>query len=119
VDLPVAVAILSEDVLQEHQLGLLWACPTAVTAVVKSIYKIETKDDANNYCPITLVPALSKVLEKVIANQLIAFLEKHNILNKSQFGFRKNKSTNDAIATFLENIIESLNKKKQNAIAYY
>jgi hypothetical protein len=46
-------------------------------------------DNANNYCPITLVPTLSKVLEKVIGNQLIAFLEKHNILNKSQFGFRK------------------------------
>jgi hypothetical protein len=56
------------------------------------------KEDANNYHPVTLVPALSKVLETVIANQLIAFLEKHNILNKSQFGFRKNKSTNDAIA---------------------
>jgi hypothetical protein len=33
------------------------------------------KEDAINYQLITLVPALSKVLEKVIANQLIAFLE--------------------------------------------
>jgi hypothetical protein len=64
--------------------------------VVISIYKKGTKEDVNNYCSITLVPALSKVLEKVIANQLIAFLNKHNMLNKSQFGFRKNKSTNDA-----------------------
>jgi hypothetical protein len=47
--------------------------------------------DANNYRPVTLVPAVSKVLEKVIVNQLIAFLNKHNILNKSQFGFRKNR----------------------------
>jgi hypothetical protein len=48
---------------------------------------------------------------KLIFNQLIAFLDKHNILNKSQFGFRKNKSTNDAIATIIENIIDSLNGK--------
>ena len=61
---------------------------------------------------ITLVPALSKFWKKlVIANQLIAFLDKHNILNKSQFGFRKNKSTNDAIATIIENIIDNLNNK--------
>jgi hypothetical protein len=59
-------------------------------SVVKPIYKKGTKEDANNYRPITLVPALSKVLEKVTANQLVAFLDKDNMLNKSQFGFRKN-----------------------------
>jgi retron-type reverse transcriptase len=80
-------------------------------SVVKPIYKNGTREDANNYRPITLVPTLSKALEKVTANQLIAFLDKHNILNKSQFGFRRNKSTNDAIATIIENIIENLNDK--------
>jgi hypothetical protein len=79
--------------------------------VVIPIYKKGTKEDANNYRPITLVPALSKILEKVIANQLTAFLDKHKMLNKSQFGFRKNKSTNDAIATIIENIIDNLNNK--------
>jgi hypothetical protein len=52
-----------------------------------------------------------KVLEKVIANQLMAFLEKHNMFNKSQYGFRKNESTNDAITTIIEDIVESLNDK--------
>jgi hypothetical protein len=80
-------------------------------SVVKPIYKNGEKEEAINYRPITLVSALSKVLEKVIANQLMAFLEKHDILNKSQFGFRKNESMKDAIATIIENIIESLNDK--------
>jgi hypothetical protein len=78
--------------------------------VVKPIYKKGKKEEAINCRPINLVPALSKVLEKVIANQLIAFLEKHNILNKSQYGFRKNESTNFAIATIIDNIIESLDE---------
>jgi hypothetical protein len=52
------------------------------------------KEDANNYHPITHVPALSKVLEKATANQLTAFLEKHNILNKSQFGFTNSVASN-------------------------
>jgi hypothetical protein len=30
-----------------------------------------------------LVPALSKILEKVITNQVISLLDKHNIFNKS------------------------------------
>jgi phage antirepressor YoqD-like protein len=41
------------------------------------------KEDANNYGPITLVRALSKILEKITANQLIYFLEKHNMVIKS------------------------------------
>jgi hypothetical protein len=58
-------------------------------------------------------------LETVIANQLIAFLDKHNIcvFNKSQFGFRKNKSTNDAITTIIKNIIANMNDKtKSNCV---
>jgi hypothetical protein len=73
-------------------------------SVVKPIYKKWPKEDANNNCPITLVPALSKILEKVLQNQLISYLDKHNILNKSQFEFRKNKSNKDAIATVIKNV---------------
>jgi hypothetical protein len=80
-------------------------------SVVKPIYKNGEKEEAINYWPITLVPTLSKVLGKVIANQLLSFLEKHDIFNKSQFGFKKNESMNDAIAIIIENIIESLNGK--------
>jgi hypothetical protein len=82
-------------------------------SVVKPIYKKGKKEDAINYQPIALVPALSKVLEKVISNRLIAFLEKHNILNKSQYGFRKNESMNVAIATKKVWIL------KQTATVYY
>jgi hypothetical protein len=40
---------------------------------VKPIYKKGMKEDANNYRPVTLVPALSEILEKVIANHLVSF----------------------------------------------
>jgi hypothetical protein len=46
------------------------------------------------------------LLEKIVAKQLVLFLDKHNIINYSQFGFRKNKSTNDAIALMVDTIIE-------------
>jgi hypothetical protein len=47
---------------------------TLKRSVVKPIYKNRTKEDAINYHPITTVRTLSTVIEKVIANQLIAFL---------------------------------------------
>jgi hypothetical protein len=87
--------------------------PVFKRSVAGPIYKYGAKEDATNYRQITLVSTLSMVLEKVTANRLIAFLDKHNILNKSQFGFRKNKSTNDAIATIIENIIDNMNKKNK------
>jgi hypothetical protein len=60
-------------------------------SVVKPIFKKGTTYDVDNYRPITLVPAMS-----MVAKQLVSFLDKHNIIriNYSQFGFRKNKSTN-------------------------
>jgi retron-type reverse transcriptase len=51
------------------------------------------------------------ILEKIVAKQLVSFLDKHNIINYSQFGFRKNKSTNDAIAFMVDKIIEYLDNK--------
>jgi hypothetical protein len=87
-------------------------------SVVKPIYKNRTKEGANNYHPIALVPALSKVLEKVVANQLIAFIEKHNILNKSEFGFSK---INLRMMQLLHSVKtqQKASMKKQNTIAYY
>jgi hypothetical protein len=58
-------------------------------SVVKPIYKKRTKEDVNSYRPVTLVEALSKILEKVVGNQVITLLHKLNISNKFQFGFTK------------------------------
>jgi hypothetical protein len=64
--------------------------PCLKKLVVKLILKKGSTQDVNNYCPITSAPALSKILEKIISKQMLAFFEKHKILNSSQFGFRRN-----------------------------
>ncbi len=46
-----------------------------------------------NYRPISLLPVLSKVLEKIASEQLIHYLETNNYLSPLQFGFRHNHST--------------------------
>jgi len=42
------------------------------------------------YRPIAILPFWSKVLERLIANQLVSFIDAHNILSEKQSGFRKN-----------------------------
>jgi hypothetical protein len=54
--------------------------------VVKPIYKKRTERRCKQLLSNYSCPALSKIVEKVIANQLIYFLDRHNILIKSQFG---------------------------------
>ena len=63
-------------------------------------YQFIKKDDAeiySNYRPISVLPSFSKILERLIFNTCVDHLEKHDILNEKQFGFRKNHSTYMAI----------------------
>ena len=68
-------------------------------AVVQPILKKPNLDPSlpNNYRPISKLPFVSKVLEKVVANQLNTFLNDNKIHDKFQSGFRKHHSTESAL----------------------
>ena len=74
---------------------------------ITPIYKSGNKHLFNNYRPISVLPAFSKILEKLVCNRLTAFLDKFALLYKFQFGFRKNHSTVHPIIHFLHDIGES------------
>ena len=81
-------------------------------ARVIPLHKGGRKDDINNYRPISILPIFSKNFERVVYNQLYGFLEKYNILSTDQFGFRKNKSTIQAVLNQLEFIYSNLDQNK-------
>ena len=68
------------------------------------IYKSGNQTDIDNYRPNTILPAISKVLEKYVYSQTIPYLEQNKLLYNQQFGFRKNHSTELAATLFLDNI---------------
>ena len=65
-------------------------------AKVNPIHKSGPKDDPANYRPISILSVLSKIIEKHITKHLFAYMNKYNILHKSQSGFRKKYSCNTA-----------------------
>ena len=69
-------------------------------AKLKPLFKKGSKTNPSNYRPISLLPLISKVIEKLIHEQTSTFLSKNEILYNYQSGFRKNHST-DSFLTFL------------------
>ena len=70
---------------------------------VTPIFKSGTVTELGNYRPIAVISPFSKILERLVYNQLMSFLEKQCLLFDFQFGFRKEYSTEHAILETLEN----------------
>ena len=57
-------------------------------AKVKPLHKKNSKDDPNNYRPISILPVLSKLLERHVSNHLFEYLTNHDLIVTRQSGFR-------------------------------
>ena len=75
-------------------------------------YKSASRSDIKNYRPISVIPAISKIIEKIVHKQLSSYLEPNLLLNKAQFGFRKERSTELAAKLFVDNIKRKVNDGK-------
>ena len=79
-------------------------------AKLKPLFKKGSNLEPKNYRPISLLPLISKLFEKIIQNQTQKYLDENNILYRYQSGFRKSHSTdtcllllNDKILTGIDN----------------
>ena len=82
------------------------------TTQVTPIYKSGDKSDPNKYSPISVLPLISKVMERSIQSHLVAFLNiKHNLLSINQSGFWKKHSTETAAGYFVDHILEQVDKQ--------
>ena len=84
-------------------------------AKVTPLYKTGDRHHFTNYRPVSLLPQFSKILEKLFNNRLDSFIEKHNLLSNSQYGFRSNHSTSLALTELIETITDSIDKKQYAA----
>ena len=66
----------------------------------------------DNYRPISLLPAISKIFEKVVFQQTYEYFNKHNLLHTSQYGFRKKHSTELAALELTDQVTNYLDSGK-------
>ena len=71
-------------------------------ARVRPLFKKGDKLDRINYRPISILTAISKITEKVLAIQLRFYLENSSILSDCQFGFQEKRNTTSAISRLME-----------------
>ena len=81
-------------------------------ADVCPIHKKNETTKCENYRPISLLPNISKIFERVMYNRLDEFMTLSEIIYKFQFGFRKQYSTNHALLSIVEQIPTALDEKK-------
>ena len=81
-------------------------------AKVLPTHKGKSKLNHMNYRPISVLPIFSKVLERLMYNRLVSFIQKQKLLYLKQYGFQSGKSTELAINSLLGNIITSLENKQ-------
>ena len=71
-------------------------------AKVVPLFKSRNEDDLDNCRPISILPILSKILEKAVFHQLHRYLSENSLLSPYQSGFRANHSTQLAITFFTD-----------------
>lgn len=95
-------------ILRTQYFPLCWK-----TAEIILIHKPgKPENEAASYRPISLLPILSKILEKLILKQLKPIIEDLAIIPNHQFGFREQHSTIDQVHRLVNIIEKDLEEKK-------
>ena len=77
-------------------------------ANIVPIFKADDEMVFTNYRPVSVLPVFSKLLERLMYNRLIDYINENQILYKYQFGFQKGKSTYMALIVLLDKISAAL-----------
>ena len=87
-------------------------------ARIVPIFKKGERDKPTNYRPISILSCFTKIFEKIIYKRLINFLNKHNVIQKTQYGFQKNISTNHALIDVITNSFDNINNNLYTGLVF-
>lgn len=99
--------------LDSGQIPSIWN-----TAIIIPIYKKGDKTDPNNYRPISLTSTICWILEQILADEIIKFLNKKSFFSLDQFDFLKARATTTQLLTTLNDFYEAIENKEKIDVIY-
>ena len=94
-------------------------CPSVLKrALVVPIFKKGDSNAAENYRPISLLPIISKILEKCMAEQIVNFFESNGLFSECQFGFRRDKNTVLGVLDLISDILRAFQEMQYDTVLF-
>ena len=87
-------------------------------AKVSAIFKSGEKEDLTNYRPISVIPTLAHIFERLIYNQIYDYLTKNDLSNSKQYGFRSLHSTALALSESTNHWLLDMGNGKTNTVIF-
>lgn len=84
-------------------------------AVVFPVFKQGNRKEINNYRLISVLSALNNIFEKLLVQRLLNYLEMNNFFYSKQYGFRKGSSTQTAVLELVEELSDTIDRRKKIA----
>ena len=81
-------------------------------ARVLPLFKSGSRDDPNNYRPISILPTISKIFEKHVAKQIQSYFRDTQIIHIKQSGFRNNHSCSTALTSLIDAWVKDIDSGK-------
>ena len=88
------------------------------TAVVTAIFKKGTRSDPGNYRPVSLTCVVCKVLESIVRDVLVNFMNSNKLYSPCQHGFRKQRSCITQLLEVMEDLTQLIEEKESIDIIY-
>jgi hypothetical protein len=85
-------------------------------SIVRPLPKATGPTSVEQLRPISILPAISKILEKIVIKQINEFVNAHKLLPKLQSGFRKNYSTCTALTNLFSDMIDNRDKGRYSSL---
>ena len=82
------------------------------------LFKQGERSDLNNYRPISIIPVVAKVFERIVYNQFYEYLTVNNLISCNQSGFRSLHSTATALLEATDNWAFNIDKGNVNAVIF-
>ena len=88
------------------------------TAKVVNLFKLGEKRQAGKYRPISILPVVSKIVEKEVHGKIYSFVVEHNLLHPSQHGFRQKRSTQSALLNVVDQWLENMDNSEITGVVF-